>query len=66
MATVAGFTQPQQKVFRLAQRGIGLYNIRRILKEYENVFLDTEYGDGFFTQTLQVCESKDDREEMEK
>ena len=48
------------------QRGIGLYNIRRILKEYENVFLDTECGDGFFTQTLQVCESKDDREEMEK
>lgn len=39
------------------QRGIGLFNIKSILNDYENVFLDTEYGDTFFTQTLQVYET---------
>lgn len=39
------------------QRGVGLYNIKRLLDEYENVFLDTEYGNRFFTQMLQIYES---------
>ncbi len=47
------------------QRGIGLYNIRTILSEYNNVFLDTENGDEFFIQTLQVC-GKNSRENVEK
>ena len=39
------------------QRGIGLFNIKSILNDYENVFLDTEYEDTVFTQTLQVYET---------
>lgn len=46
------------------QRGIGLYNIKSILNDYENVFLDTEYGGKFFTQTLQICAVGRERQEL--
>lgn len=35
-------------------RGIGLYNVRTIIRGYENVILDTEYGDKYFTQMLEI------------
>lgn len=36
------------------QRGIGLYNIRNIISNYENVTLDTEYNGQYFTQLLEI------------
>jgi two-component system sensor histidine kinase AgrC len=45
------------------QRGIGLYNIKNILNEYDNVFLDTEFGEKNFTQTLQICATDKDGKE---
>lgn len=36
------------------RRGIGLYNIKSILKDYDHVVLDTEYLDGYFTQYLEI------------
>ncbi len=39
-----------------ARRGMGLYNIKSILKEYDNVTMDTEYTEEFFTQSLEIYE----------
>ena len=36
------------------RRGIGLYNIRNIINEYDNVIMDTEYSQNYFTQTLEI------------
>ncbi len=36
-------------------RGVGLYNVKQILGEYKNAFLNTEYGDVYFVQDLQIC-----------
>ena len=36
------------------RRGIGLYNIKSILKDYDHVVLDTEYLDVYFTQYLEI------------
>ena len=36
------------------RRGIGLYNIRSIINEYDNVIMDTEYTEDYFTQVLEV------------
>lgn len=36
------------------RRGAGLYNIRAITNNYDNVFMDTEYGLEYFTQLLEI------------
>ena len=36
------------------RRGTGLYNIKTITNAYENVIMDTEYEDGYFTQLLEI------------
>lgn len=36
------------------RRGIGLYNIKSIINSYNNVIMDTEYGDKYFIQTLEI------------
>lgn len=36
------------------RRGMGLYNIKMITDSYDNVVMDTEYGDGYFTQCLEI------------
>jgi two-component system sensor histidine kinase AgrC len=46
------------------QRGIGLYNIKSILNEYDNVFLDTEFDENIFTQTLQICATEENGEDL--
>lgn len=38
-------------------RGMGLYNVRSIINEYENVMMDTEYTEEYFTQLLEIYES---------
>ncbi|MDE7310735.1 MAG: GHKL domain-containing protein [Eubacterium sp.] len=38
------------------RRGIGLYNIRSIIKKYNNVVLDTEYEGQYFTQMMEIYE----------
>lgn len=40
------------------RRGTGLYNIKSITNEYENVVMDTEYEEGYFTQLLEIYDSK--------
>lgn len=35
-------------------RGLGLYNVHKIIAEYSNIFLDTEIRDGVFVQRLQI------------
>lgn len=39
------------------RRGTGLYNIKSILNDYENVVLDTEY-ENYFTQFLEIYDKK--------
>lgn len=36
------------------RRGAGLYNIKTITNSYDNVIMDTEYGEGYFTQVLEI------------
>ncbi|MGN0426324.1 MAG: sensor histidine kinase [Agathobacter sp.] len=36
------------------RRGMGLYNIRSIIGEYDNVIMDTEYTERFFTQSIEI------------
>ena len=37
-----------------ARRGTGLYNIKTITNVYDNVIMDTEYDNGYFTQLLEI------------
>lgn len=37
-----------------ARRGTGLYNIKTITNTYDNVIMDTEYDDEYFTQLLEI------------
>lgn len=39
-----------------ARRGVGLYNIKSIISQYDNVVIDTEYGNSYFTQQLVIYE----------
>lgn len=36
------------------RRGTGLYNIKTITNAYDNVIMDTEYENGYFTQLLEI------------
>lgn len=36
------------------RRGTGLYNIKTITNAYDNVIMDTEYDNGYFTQLLEI------------
>lgn len=36
------------------RRGAGLYNIKTITNDYDNVIMDTEYEAGYFTQLLEI------------
>lgn len=36
------------------RRGTGLYNIKTIINSYDNVVMDTEYEDGYFTQLIEI------------
>uniref|UniRef100_UPI004055AE92 sensor histidine kinase n=1 Tax=Agathobacter sp. TaxID=2021311 RepID=UPI004055AE92 len=36
------------------RRGTGLYNIKTITNTYDNVIMDTEYENGYFTQLLEI------------
>ena len=36
------------------RRGAGLYNIKTITNDYDNVIMDTEYEAGYFTQVLEI------------
>ncbi len=38
-------------------RGMGLYNVRSILREYDNMIIDTEYTEEYFTQFLEIYEN---------
>lgn len=38
------------------RRGTGLYNVKTILNGYDNVVMDTEYENGYFTQLLEIYE----------
>ncbi len=38
------------------RRGIGLYNVRSMIKKYDNVIMDTEYEDEYFTQLVEIYE----------
>lgn len=38
------------------RRGTGLYNVRSMIEKYENVIMDTEYGDAYFTQLIEIYE----------
>lgn len=38
------------------RRGIGLYNVRSMIKKYDNVIMDTEYEDEYFTQLVEIFE----------
>lgn len=40
------------------RRGTGLYNIKTITHDYDNVIMDTEYGEGYFTQLLEIYGAK--------
>lgn len=46
----SGFTTKGER------RGTGLYYVRNIIREYNHVVLDTEYGESHFTQLLEVYE----------
>ncbi len=35
-------------------RGTGLYNIKTIIHSYDNVVMDTEYGNNYFTQMIEI------------
>ena len=37
-------------------RGIGLYNVKSIIGNYDNVIMDTEYADQYFTQMMEIYE----------
>lgn len=37
------------------RRGIGLYNVRSLIEKYNNVTMDTEYEDQYFTQLIEIC-----------
>ncbi len=39
------------------RRGMGLYNVRSIISGYENVMMDTEYTEEYFTQLLEIFEN---------
>ncbi len=39
------------------RRGAGLYNIKTITNDYDNVIMDTEYEAGYFTQVLEIYAS---------
>lgn len=36
------------------RRGTGLYNVKTIINAYNNVIMDTEYENGYFTQLLEI------------
>jgi len=36
------------------RRGTGLYNIKTIINTYDNVVMDTEYENGYFTQLIEI------------
>ena len=36
------------------RRGTGLYNVKTIINAYNNVIMDTEYANGYFTQLLEI------------
>ena len=36
------------------RRGPGLYNVKTIINAYNNVIMDTEYENGYFTQLLEI------------
>lgn len=36
------------------RRGIGLYNIKTIIGQYDNVIIDTSYEERYFTQVLEI------------
>ena len=36
------------------RRGTGLYNVKTIINAYNNVTMDTEYENGYFTQLLEI------------
>lgn len=36
------------------RRGIGLHNMKMIINAYDNVVMDTEFEDGYFTQELEI------------
>ena len=38
------------------QRGFGLYNVKSIIGNYDNVIMDTEYEDQYFTQLMEIYE----------
>lgn len=40
------------------RRGTGLYNVKTIINDYDNIIMDTEYGEGYFIQWLEIYDSK--------
>lgn len=38
-------------------RGTGLYNIKSIVNEYNNVIMDTEHKKGYFTQVIEIYDN---------
>ncbi len=42
------------------RRGTGLYNMKTIAKQYQNVTIDTEYDESYFTQIMEIYH--DDKE----
>lgn len=40
------------------RRGTGLYNIKTIINDYDNIIMDTEYGESYFIQWLEIYDSK--------
>lgn len=38
------------------RRGTGLYNVKSMIEKYDNVIMDTEYGDAYFTQLIEIYE----------
>lgn len=44
-----------------AQRGIGLYNAKSILNQYPHILWDMEYQAPYFTQTLTIHQTGEDR-----
>ena len=38
------------------RRGVGLYNMKSLIGKYDNVVMDTEYADQYFTQLIEIYE----------
>lgn len=48
------------------RRGIGLYNIKAIINEYDNVIMDTEYDEGYFTQLIEIYETSQEAKILQR